>query len=175
MISKPFRSIILAGSVATGIHAFSISQDQSKLLTSKSILYQPPSLNIRLSTALSSKFVAWNDEASSTKPDSPKRPVESLHNHIEDIHLEEYRPDPEKYERIDHFIFKSEIYRADDPKGPLHSHVLYSSLLGESKVECYEIYKPKKVKDDAQKEEIVAIIAFGDKLNGWPDIVHGGK
>jgi hypothetical protein len=105
-----------------------------------------------------SSFITWSEGK-----DKP-----NLHNHLDESRLKNFRPDAEKFERIDHLIFKDDPLSKDDH--PLHSHVLYSSLLGESKVECYEIYRSKS----GTEEEIYCVIAFGDKLNGWPNIVHGG-
>lgn len=74
-----------------------------------------------------------------------------------------FRPHETKYERIDLAILedKFEEYR--------NQHVLYSTLLADSRIETYEIYKSK---DD---KEILCILKFGDKINGWPNIVHGGN
>jgi hypothetical protein len=102
-------------------------------------------------------LVAWNDKQ--------KKSSEPIDENL----LKSYRPDPNKYERIDDIIFRQEHAVLNDSM--LHGHVLYSSLMGESRVECYEVYKPK----DSNEEEIYCIIAFGDRLNGWPNIVHGGK
>jgi acyl-coenzyme A thioesterase PaaI-like protein len=99
--------------------------------------------------------------------------------------LVEYRPNPVLYERIDDRIFRSDpsnLYDPSKPDSPLHSHVLYSSLLGESRVECYEIYKPISLSSSpsvsfptvTDEHEIYCIIGFGDRINGWPNIVHGG-
>lgn len=73
-----------------------------------------------------------------------------------------YRPNLEEFERVDENIFDSKYdkYRSQ--------HIIYSALLGESKVERYEIYKSKKT------QEIYCLLKLGDKVNGWPNIVHGG-
>lgn len=101
-----------------------------------------------------------NSPASST---SPKEVVLKKIHDIED-QLAHYRPDMKKYDRIDHVIFEEENF-----KNTIEQHALYSSLHGESRIEAYEIYKSKET------EEIYCIIRFGDKINGWPNIVHGGK
>lgn len=47
-------------------------------------------------------------------------------------------------------------------------HVLYSTLLDDSRIKRYEVYKHR------HNEEIFCVIDFGESLVGWPDIVHGG-
>jgi hypothetical protein len=87
--------------------------------------------------------------------------LEKIH-HIEH-ELETYRPDLTRYERIDHVIFEEENF-----KDIREQHALYSSLHGENRIEAYEIYRSK------ESEEIYCIVRFGDKINGWPNVVHGG-
>ena len=88
--------------------------------------------------------------------------IEKIHT-IEHI-LEQYRPDSSQYERVDHVIFEED----DLYKTWREQHALYTSLHGESRIEAYEIYRSKT------SEEIYCVIKFGDKINGWPNIVHGG-
>jgi hypothetical protein len=94
---------------------------------------------------------------------SPKEIIMKKMHDIED-QLSHYRPDMTKYERIDHVIFEEENF-----KNTIEQHALYSSLHGESRIEAYEIYRSKET------EEIYCIVKFGDKINGWPNIVHGGE
>lgn len=88
--------------------------------------------------------------------------IEKIHN-IEHI-LDQYRPDLTQYERVDHVIFEED----DLYKTWREQHALYTSLHGESRIEAYEIYRSKN------SEEIYCVLKFGDKINGWPNIVHGG-
>ena len=92
----------------------------------------------------------------------PKISVLNKIHELED-ELSLYRPDISKFERIDHVIFEEENFQ-----NTVEQHAIYSSLQGKSRIEAYEIYRSKET------EEIYCIIRFGDKMNGWPNIVHGG-
>lgn len=48
------------------------------------------------------------------------------------------------------------------------NHALHDTLLGEGMIEVYEIYKKK------EENEIVGLIKLGKKLNGYPNVIHGG-
>jgi len=97
----------------------------------------------------------------STQSSAIQKKVENI-EHI----LEQYRPDSNKYERVDHVIFEDENNAYF--RHMREQHAVYTSLHGESRIEAYEIYRAKDT------EEIYCVIKFGDKLNGWPNIVHGG-
>jgi len=69
---------------------------------------------------------------------------------------------------------KSDEYTVVDWKGGkaakfLPNHALHETLQGENKVEIYEVYKHNT------KAEIMGIVKFGNSLNGYPGIVHGGR
>lgn len=68
-----------------------------------------------------------------------------------------------EYERIDEKMFKLSKFQRF-----IKDHALHETLKGEKKVEQYEIYRKKGA------DEIMAIVRFGQSLNGHPEIVHGG-
>ena len=51
----------------------------------------------------------------------------------------------------------------------LECHVVYGTLLGDDKIEAYEVYK--KIDSD----EIYCVLKFGQKVCGYPGVVHGKK
>jgi hypothetical protein len=70
------------------------------------------------------------------------------------------RPDPAEYEPIPWNTKKNEHM--------IKNHALFDTLHTEDRVEAYEIYKHKT------KQEILAVLKFGNSLNGYPQILHGG-
>jgi acyl-coenzyme A thioesterase PaaI-like protein len=73
-----------------------------------------------------------------------------------------YSPDLNEYVAIDEQDSKSDYHILRS------KHVLYSSLIDESRIKSYKAYRHK------EREEIYCIVEFGHKINGWPGIVHGG-
>lgn len=72
------------------------------------------------------------------------------------------RPNSARYHRID------EVLLSGDLKHILDNHAIHETLKGYGKIEIYEIYK------SIENDEIYSLIKFGDKLNGHPNILHGG-
>lgn len=70
------------------------------------------------------------------------------------------RPNKNDYEVID---WSSKKYEK-----MVKNNALFDTLYGEDMVEEYEVYKHKT------KPEIMAILKFGNVLNGYPEILHGG-
>ncbi len=103
-----------------------------------------------------------NNKDERIKQSAPTNDIlKKIHDIEDDLSL--YRPDMAKFERIDQVIFEEENF-----KDTLDQHAIYSSLNGKSRIEAYEIYRSNET------EEIYCIIRFGDKVNGWPNVVHGG-
>ena len=67
------------------------------------------------------------------------------------------------YDRVDEEMLDTPRFK-NFAKG----HALHESLRGDKKVEKWEIYRKKGA------DEILAVIKFGEALNGHPGIVHGG-
>ncbi len=74
---------------------------------------------------------------------------------------EQFRPDLQLYERIDHQLTDDHSMKVD--------HALHETLAGDRMIEVYEIYR--KLND----EEIYCIVKFGKSINGYPGVVHGGE
>lgn len=68
-----------------------------------------------------------------------------------------------QFERVDQKLDQDPKFRRF-----FKNHAIHDTLTGANKVEKYEIYINK------QTEELVAVIKFGNALNGHPGIVHGG-
>lgn len=51
----------------------------------------------------------------------------------------------------------------------IRNHALFDTLSADDRVELYEIYQHKS------KQELVALLKFGNTLNGYPGILHGGE
>jgi hypothetical protein len=77
-----------------------------------------------------------------------------------DAALVSIRPDPAEYELIPWNTKKNEHM--------IKNHALFDTLHTEDRVEAYEVYKHKT------KQEILAVLKFGNSLNGYPQILHGG-
>lgn len=71
------------------------------------------------------------------------------------------RPNKEDYEVVD---WNSKKYEK-----MIKNNALFETLYGDGMVEEYEVYKHKT------KPQIMAILKFGNVLNGYPEILHGGK
>jgi acyl-coenzyme A thioesterase PaaI-like protein len=76
--------------------------------------------------------------------------------------LLQMRPSFETYSRVDESIL------ADKELFKIENQALHGTLAGDGLIEVYEVYKKK------DEEEILCLIKLGQKLNGYPDIVHGG-
>jgi hypothetical protein len=70
------------------------------------------------------------------------------------------RHDAAEYEHVPWNVKKNELM--------IRNHALFDSLHGDDKVEQLELYKHKT------KQEVAAVIKFGNTLNGYPGILHGG-
>ena len=53
-----------------------------------------------------------------------------------------------------------------------NEHAIHAMLEKPNGIECYEIYR--KLSKEGEDDEILCIIKFGSRLNGYPGIVHGG-
>eukprot|EP01032_Pedospumella_encystans_P029195 gene29195-32974_t len=76
------------------------------------------------------------------------------------LQMTSLRPNKSDYEIID---WSSKKYEK-----MVKNNALFHTLYGEDMVEEYEVYKHKT------KPEIMAILKFGNVLNGYPEILHGG-
>lgn len=88
--------------------------------------------------------------------------LRDLKENESELIVRKYQPDLNIYEHID--IHKYPIY-----KSLLKNHAIYDTLKGANKIEIYEVYKHKT------KNEIYCIIKFGNAVNGFPKVIHGGK
>lgn len=71
--------------------------------------------------------------------------------------------DPTQYRRIDEEYMLMEKFKAFQAGNALHD-----TLFGLHRLEKYEIYK------HVSSDEVIAVVRFGDMINGHPTIVHGG-
>ena len=57
-----------------------------------------------------------------------------------------------------------------------NKHAIFGTLLGDGKIENYDIYKRKKDKkgETNKSDLVIAHVDFGKRLNGHHDVVHGG-
>jgi acyl-coenzyme A thioesterase PaaI-like protein len=54
-------------------------------------------------------------------------------------------------------------------------HAIFGLLLGEDRIESYEVFKrPKNADDTANANVLIALVKFGDSVDGHPGVVHGG-
>lgn len=107
------------------------------------------------------------------------------------------RPDPKEWVRMDEAVLSSEQMKPFVSKNAFHD-----TLVGEGMLEQHEIYRRRPTKkgtssgnqpprsstasggkeatgdakaaDPAAHEEIIALMRYGDALNGHPGVVHGG-
>ena len=87
--------------------------------------------------------------------------------------LKRIRPDLSLYTRIDDkadmiSLIKDNLNIDRSDPSYMSKHAIYGNLLGQNKIEAYEVYKKN---DDG---EVKSIIKFGGSLNGYPGVVHGG-
>lgn len=87
--------------------------------------------------------------------------------------LNRIRPDLSLYTRIDDkadmiSLIKDNLNIDRSDPSYMSKHAIYGNLLGQNKIEAYEVYKKN---DDG---EVKSIIKFGGSLNGYPGVVHGG-
>lgn len=59
--------------------------------------------------------------------------------------------------------------RATEYKG----HAIFGLLHGENMIESYEVFK-RSTDDTENSNVLVALVKFGDRLDGHPGVVHGG-
>ena len=71
-----------------------------------------------------------------------------------------YRPDLSQYELIPWNIKKNEKF--------IKNHALFDTLHKDGALELYEAYRHK------ENQEIVVLLKFGNKINGYPGLLHGG-
>lgn len=82
-----------------------------------------------------------------------------------DIAVESFRNSlspASNFERLDVRLLES------DHRQWVNNHALHETLKGDGKVEAYEVYRKK------DSDEVVCLVIFGESLNGYPKIVHGG-
>lgn len=93
-------------------------------------------------------------------------------NEIHTEKLEELKPPASEYERLDlPKTFKKYLGRdksSEDIAKAMCNNVVFGTMNGANKIEVYEVYKKK----DA--DEVYCIIKFGNKVSGYPGVVHGG-
>ena len=69
----------------------------------------------------------------------------------------------EEYTRIDLLFSESPSF-----KHMMKNNAVHDTVRGDGLIEAYEIYRRNN------HQEIVAVVKFGNRLNGHPKIVHGG-
>ena len=74
--------------------------------------------------------------------------------------MKNFRPSEENYEAIEWDVKKNAKL--------LKNHALFQTLYGDGMIEAYEVYKHNT------KPEIVIVLKFGNTINGYPGILHGG-
>lgn len=101
------------------------------------------------------------------------------------------RPDPKEWVRMDEVVLNSEQFKPFISKNAFHD-----TLVGEGMLEKHEIYTRRpskktavtanqpprsstdptaaKESDPTNYQEIIALMQYGDALNGHPGVVHGG-
>lgn len=53
-------------------------------------------------------------------------------------------------------------------------HAIFGLLLGEDRIESYKVFK-RAAKNDTENENVlIALVKFGDSVDGHPGVVHGG-
>lgn len=67
-----------------------------------------------------------------------------------------------------HFIRVDENFLVQQALFMTRNHVLHDTLKGPGLIEIYEVYRK------LGESEIVCLIKLGERLNGYPNIVHGG-
>ncbi len=77
--------------------------------------------------------------------------------------LAKYRPNAAQYIRIDSYLHEKPEYASFRD-----NHALHETLKGDKLIQNYEIYK----RSDAN--ELFCIVSYGNALNGYRGIVHGG-
>ena len=61
----------------------------------------------------------------------------------------------------------------------MSKHFLHNTLDGDGRLEVYELYVKKTQpaahdRGKEEEEEVIAVVRFGDEVNGHPGVVHGG-
>jgi hypothetical protein len=81
-----------------------------------------------------------------------------------DVALQAILPSLEDFDRLDNLAIAlgHEAWKQD--------HVIHGMLEKPDGIEVYEIYRQRKTEEDV----VVAVVQFGSRLNGYPNIVHGG-
>jgi acyl-coenzyme A thioesterase PaaI-like protein len=127
-----------------------------KFLRAKHFLYMSGLTSIPIVTSIledSKKKVCCN-------------PVTSEHNSKSS--LCKHFPDTKQFVKVNESEYWYTLYYWFYTYFAKPQHVLYSSLLGNKRIEEYHLYK------HTNEEELYCILQFGDHINGWPEIVHGG-
>jgi acyl-coenzyme A thioesterase PaaI-like protein len=104
------------------------------------------------------KATASPSAVTEDKPENVTKVIYTIDNATGEVIL-----DPQHYKRID-----EEYMQLDRFKAFQNGNALHDTLNGLHRLEKYHIYK--KLNSD----EIVAVVRFGDMVNGHPTIVHGG-
>ena len=56
--------------------------------------------------------------------------------------------------------------------GHMSKHLIHDTLQGDGRLELYELWAKKGPEEGG--EEVIAVVRFGDEVNGHPGVVHGG-
>jgi hypothetical protein len=127
---------------------------------------------LRLATPLSKRMMIGTTAAMSSLALTSSRSSESetsLSSHInhmidesEDMHP--LSPSSDEYIRIDQLQWNSPDFKSKF----LKDNALHDTLNGEGMIETFQVFQHKTNND------IYCIVKFGDKVNGYPGVVHGG-
>ena len=140
------------GALATGVLfsslSYQISHADEANIQTKEVKHNPVIVPVNVTTSMKDKITPVRIEV---------QPAYTI-DEAGDVQL-----DPLQYKRIDRELLNSPKFKAFHIGNALHD-----TLTGRHRVEKYEVYR--KIGHD----EVVAIVHFGDKINGHPTIVHGG-
>jgi acyl-coenzyme A thioesterase PaaI-like protein len=106
----------------------------------------------------SSKVTATTSDVTEGTPENATKVFYTVNSTTGEVIL-----DPQQYKRID-----EEYMQLDRFKAFQNGNALHDTLNGLHRLEKYHVYK------NLHSDEIVAVVRFGDMVNGHPTIVHGG-
>ena len=161
-VSASAAAVGITGAAAAAAYVYSSDSASSSSPSSSS---SSSSLLKLVSFPLYSKSLCSSDTSSSSTGSS------NIGNDVDE--LSSVRPDLNAYTRIDENVdmvaaIKDNLKIDVSKKDYRTTHAIYGNLMGDDRIEAYEVYK----KNDS--DEVKCILKFGNKLNGYPGIVHGG-
>jgi acyl-coenzyme A thioesterase PaaI-like protein len=142
-----------------------------------STVYAEPSVPIQPTTSIAAKGVYKGGKSGKEIHIDVNNPFYTFDEKNDIVNI-----DSSQYERIDLEYMKLEKFRMFQKGNALHD-----TLSGNSMLERYEIYKklPESLSSSSEAkadggerddscDEIVAVVRFGNMINGHPSVVHGG-